>query len=81
MSDADWNSFLNHRFPGKKWSRWFGKTPDTIHSVVAVNIAAVVKPMPSNRFNPTRTSGGVSACRIVPEIERLSLLAPLVHAG
>lgn len=36
MSDADWKQFLNARFPGKQWNRWFGKTPNTIYSVVVV---------------------------------------------
>lgn len=36
MSDADWSATLNKRFPGKKWDRWYGKTPNTIYSVVVV---------------------------------------------
>ena len=42
---------------------------------------AKVTESPNKRFNPTRTSGGFSACHVGAEIERQSLLAPLVHAG
>jgi len=36
MSDAEWKQFLDGRFPGQTWSRWFGKTPSAIYSVVVV---------------------------------------------
>lgn len=36
MSDAEWSAMLDKRFAGKKWDRWFGKTPNTIYSVVVV---------------------------------------------
>jgi len=34
MSDPEWKAFLDQRFPAREWKRWFGKTPNTIYSVV-----------------------------------------------
>jgi len=36
MSDAGWKDFLDRRFPGQSWRRWFGRTPSAIYSVVVV---------------------------------------------
>lgn len=36
MNDQEWSRFLNTRFPGKSWRRWFGKTPSAIYSVVVI---------------------------------------------
>jgi hypothetical protein len=36
MSDSEWKTFLDQRFQGREWKRWFGKTPSAIYSIVVV---------------------------------------------
>jgi len=36
MDSNEWQQFLNCRFPGQEWDRWFGKTTSTMYSVVVV---------------------------------------------
>jgi hypothetical protein len=36
MDNAQWQELLDRRFPGQRWDRWFGKTPNAIYSVVVV---------------------------------------------
>jgi hypothetical protein len=36
MDGTAWEAFLNRRFPGQQWQRWFGKTATAIYSVVVV---------------------------------------------
>lgn len=36
MDSSEWEAFLNRRFVGQRWDRWFGNTPSAIYSVVVV---------------------------------------------
>lgn len=45
MSDRQWDDFLGARFPPQTWRRWFGKTANTIYSVVVVEVDETPAPV------------------------------------
>lgn len=62
MSSAEWDAFLNQRFTGRSWRRWFGKTPTAIYSVVVVfdasSVGATQAPADADKTFQVQTAAG-----------------------